>query len=163
MRPTHIFSAFFEKGLALGLAVPGLSKVLRRSFFRPERRPFSVVALFLNEAGEVLSVSRKTDHEDLGLPGGKREPGETPEEAIYWEVLEETGVEIVKMERVFLRPCKDDKPAVCFLVTAWKGEPLSLEGAAVAWVKPSRLLEPSCSFRSYNDALFAKMGIASAG
>ena len=33
------------------------------------------------------------------------------------------------------------------------------EGAKVVWVEPARLLEPSCSFRDYNRALFKHIGV----
>ena len=36
--------------------------------------PIAVLALMVNPKGEVLAVSRKTNHEDLGFPGGKPEP-----------------------------------------------------------------------------------------
>ena len=48
--------------------------------------------VILNENGEVLSVSRKHDHNDFGLVGGKVDEGETPLEAVIRETREETGL-----------------------------------------------------------------------
>lgn len=58
--------------------------------FLPDR--YAVVALVFSPEGKVLAVSRKDDPNDLGLPGGKAEDGETPFEAVVREVEEETGL-----------------------------------------------------------------------
>lgn len=41
--------------------------------------------------GFYLGVSRKDDHNDIGMPGGKSDPGETPQECALRETMEETG------------------------------------------------------------------------
>lgn len=112
----------------------------------------SVVGL-MERDGLVLAVSRKGNREDLGLPGGKIEPGESPEEALAREVMEETGVRVVLARGVFEVP-----HARVYEILAWEGEPSSQEGTAVLWVRPERLLEPQCSFRDFNRALFQSLG-----
>jgi 8-oxo-dGTP pyrophosphatase MutT (NUDIX family) len=47
-----------------------------------------------NELGEVLCVSRKPDHTQWGLPGGKVEENESLVEAVMRELQEETGYEL---------------------------------------------------------------------
>jgi 8-oxo-dGTP diphosphatase len=112
--------------------------------------------------GKILAVSRKDNHSDLGLPGGKIDPGETPEQALVRELLEEIGVRIKEFRKIFedldrvvggeRRPCR------AYLIETWEGEPVSQERAILDWVYPSRLLEPTNSFHQYNQKLFDHIG-----
>lgn len=52
-------------------------------------------SLVLIKRGDMfLGVSRKDNHSDIGLPGGKRESGESFEKCAVRETLEETGFNI---------------------------------------------------------------------
>lgn len=123
---------------------------------------FSVVGLLMRD-GKILAVSRKMDHSDLGLPGGKIDPGESPEEAIRREIWEEVGVRVGAVKPIFDHLDRveegESRPCRCFAVESWDGEPASQEGARVAWVSPNSLITSACSFRAYNRALFAHTGI----
>ena len=122
---------------------------------------FSVVGLMI-QGGQVLAVSRKDNHSDMGLPGGKIDPGETPEQALTRELLEEIGVRVKEFKVIFedldrvvggeLRPCR------AYLIETWEGEPVSQETAIINWVYPSQLLEPTNSFHQYNQKLFDHIG-----
>lgn len=58
--------------------------------------------VLLNEDGMVLTVSRKTDHNDFGLPGGKMDPEDADEKAAaIREVKEETGLDIYDLVLIF--------------------------------------------------------------
>lgn len=150
-----------KEGRDIKTALNGLAQALKdQKAGRSPQVPFAVVALFLRE-GHVLAVSRKGNTNDLGLPGGKIEFGETPEEALFREVKEETGLLVEGMLHVFTRTLENNQTVPCFLITRFSeaGSPLE-EGAWVGWVRPQRLLEESCSFRTYNLNLFRHMGLA---
>lgn len=64
-------------------------------------------AAIFNEAGLLLIV-RRASHEDQypdywELPGGKAESGETPEQAVIREILEETGLSVRAIEGEYFR------------------------------------------------------------
>lgn len=121
----------------------------------------AVGALLFNAEGEVLAISRKTDQQDFGIVGGGVEDGETEIVAFLRELWEETGVRAMHYQRVFGAVDAKGCWMVTFLVRAWKGVPHDRErkGAIVRWLPPARLLESSCSFRAYNRALFAHLGV----
>lgn len=124
--------------------------------------PGSVVALLIRPDRHVCSVSRRWKPHDLGLPGGKIEPGETPEEALRREVLEEIGVEVVQFEYVYERvDMTDGKIAWCYRIYEWwQGIPRQMEpGIFVSWETCERLLEEGCTFRDYNLGLFRSLGL----
>lgn len=63
----------------------------------------SAQVVILNKAGLVLGVSRKTNHNDFGLPGGKVDPEDKDEmAAAIREVKEETGLDIYDLQLVFV-------------------------------------------------------------
>lgn len=57
--------------------------------------------VLINEDGLICLVSRKDDHKDFSLPGGKLDDGETFEEAAIREVKEETGLDIKNLTMIF--------------------------------------------------------------
>src|ERR1035438_3102120 len=61
------------------------------------------VVIINKETGEVLGVSRKTDHNDFGLPGGKMDDVDDgdPMETAVRETREETGLTITNMQLIF--------------------------------------------------------------
>jgi 8-oxo-dGTP pyrophosphatase MutT (NUDIX family) len=54
----------------------------------------SVAAVIRDHAGDLL-LQEKASGEGWSLPAGAIEPGETPQEAIIREVMEETGLAVV--------------------------------------------------------------------
>lgn len=67
----------------------------------------AVQVVLLNEKGEVLSVSRKHDHNDAGLIGGKVDDEDKLTEGDYLkyaairETKEETGLDISNLRMIF--------------------------------------------------------------
>src|SRR5690554_1122491 len=54
-------------------------------------------AIIRDHLGRIL-FQRRSDYGDWGLPGGAMEPGETIEETMKREVLEETGLVVTEYE-----------------------------------------------------------------
>ncbi len=108
----------------------------------------SGTCVILTKGDKILGVTRKHNHNDWGLPGGKIDPGETPLQAIIRETKEETGLDISNIELVDERLFKD---RMVYLFKAdWSGEisydPIT-EGVC-NWVNWEELLEGS--FGEYN-------------
>lgn len=96
---------------------------------------YSVQAVILNDKREVLAVSRKDDHSDFGLVGGKVDPEDlNPREAMARETFEETGLRIntATMEVVF-QMHKDGYMGITYLVHNWSGEIKTNEPHIVKW------------------------------
>lgn len=139
-----------------------------------ERYPLKAACCVLtNEDGNILSVSRKTNHLDKGLPGGKCEGNETYKEAAIREVCEETGYLVTDLEPVFMADGDTGEPvssldnppvnsknkipcnAVTFVAKSHKKVSEVTEAGRVEWVKPSDIC--TGSFAKYNIALLKKM------
>lgn len=71
----------------------------------------AVCALIHGPNGGVIAVSRKDNHQSMGMIGGKVDGGETPEEALIRETYEETGLTITGYKKIFERK---DAEFICY-------------------------------------------------
>ncbi len=117
---------------------------------------YCVQAVILNDEGEVLSVSRKYNHQDAGLPGGKvdkedynRYPLDPLHAALIREVKEETGLDInINTAELIFAIHKDGYMGYTYLVKEWSGEIETDEPHVVKWTHFSEIMMGS--FGRYN-------------
>jgi 8-oxo-dGTP diphosphatase len=105
-----------------------------------------VVAAIIERAGQVLIAKRK----NLGyhplkweFPGGKVEPGETPEAAVIRELNEELGI-TARIDRELMRyeyqyPGRSRILLIFYRVVDFDGAPRNLDFEEIRWEQPGRL------------------------
>ena len=103
-----------------------------------------VVAAVIERAGRIL-IARRPAALHLGglweFPGGKRQPGETPEAALVREIREELDAAVTVGELLddveWTYPGKTVR--LLFFRCALDDEPRAAEGQEIAWVAPADL------------------------
>ncbi|MCW6559135.1 8-oxo-dGTP diphosphatase MutT [Yersinia ruckeri] len=103
------------------------------------------VGIIRNAQQEIFITQRAVNAHMAGFwefPGGKIEQGETPDAALYRELLEETG--IVVQNAIPIKTLEHHFPdrivtLMFYLVEQWQGEPFGREGQPMRWVKQSEL------------------------
>lgn len=106
-----------------------------------------VAAAMVDRDGRVLVQQRPPGTSMAGLwefPGGKLEPGETPEAALIRELAEELGIEV---DHACLAPaCFASEPLgerhlllLVYALRKWKGVPEARHATALRWVRPIEL------------------------
>jgi 8-oxo-dGTP diphosphatase len=108
---------------------------------------FVVAAAMIDETGKILLQQRPAGKAMAGLwefPGGKVEPGETPETALSREVFEELGVALnphALTPIAFASEALSDRHLVLllYLVEEWEGEPVALHATSLDWIDISAM------------------------
>jgi len=105
-----------------------------------------VVAAVIEEDGRLLVTRRQRGTHLEGcweFPGGKREPGETNEQALGREIVEELGAGVVDPREVFVSShvYPDRSVELHFFRCALGGPPRPQLGQELRWVRPADLLE----------------------
>lgn len=106
--------------------------------------PIRVVAAVIERNGKLLVCQRPAHKRHGGLwefPGGKCEPGESDEQAIQRELLEELAVSTTIVGSELLSVTDDGGEfVIVFMEVEIEGIPKSLEHDALAWAAPAELL-----------------------
>lgn len=126
-------------------------KVNNLSAFSPGKPPkidlVVVAAALVDRDGRLLVQQRPEGLSMAGLwefPGGKVEPGETPEQALIRELAEELGIDV---EQACLAPAcfasdmLGDRHLLLLLYVCrkWQGTPVAQHASALRWVRPVEL------------------------
>ena len=104
-----------------------------------------VVAGVIRDARGRVLLARRTSGRDLAglweFPGGKIEPGETPEAALARELTEELGIRAVAGEPVIRVPQRypDKRLVLDVRHVQFTGTPKGLDGQALVWSPPEKL------------------------
>src|SRR5437773_8765154 len=114
-------------------------------------RPIVLVAAvaLIDADGRVLLAERPEGKHLAGLwefPGGKVQPGETPEVALIRELAEELGIDVVASCLAPFTFASHAYPEFHLLMPLyvcrkWSGIVIAQEGQRLAWVQPARLGE----------------------
>ena len=112
------------------------------------RRPIHVVAGVITDVRGRVLLARRTRGRDLAgfweFPGGKVDPGETPEQALARELAEELGIEATVGEPVIAVPHRYPHKRIVLdvrRIAAWRGVAKGLDGQALAWAPPAKLAD----------------------
>ncbi|WP_460732448.1 Nudix family hydrolase [Lysobacter tyrosinilyticus] len=111
-------------------------------------RMIEVVAGVIRDHRGRILLARRTEGRDLAglweFPGGKHEPDETPEAALKRELREELGIEVELGAPLIRVPQAYPHKRLCLdvhEVRSWSGTMRGLEGQALAWVPPHKLVD----------------------
>ncbi len=113
----------------------------------------AAMALIMN-GEKVLTVSRKDNPNDRGLPGGKCEDWETFKECVVREVKEETGLDVFVVRFLFSREEKEfeGRTYLCLPIIGSSVEIETKEAGVVKWGDWQELFDGS--FGGYNKELY---------
>ena len=128
----------------------------------------TVVAAVIERDGRILICQRSADGPHplkWEFPGGKLDPGETPQAALERELEEELGIkariggEITRYE--YRYPEKNPILLIFYRVVDFDGEPVNHIFQQIAWAKPTEL--PTYDFLEGDRDFIAKTWLAADG
>ena len=109
--------------------------------------PLIVVAAVVERDGKIMLCQRRPDvHNGLKweFPGGKIEPGETPEAALARELREELAVDATVgrvRDAILYRYPDRDVLVLFYQCSIPSGEPTPVDCNAIAWAAPGELTQ----------------------
>ena len=114
----------------------------------PTKTTLTVVAAALVDRDGRLLVQQRPEGKPMAglweFPGGKIEPGETPELALIRELGEELGIDVdhaCLAPACFASDTLGDKHLLLLLYVCrkWRGTPVPQHASALRWVRPVEL------------------------
>ena len=143
--PEQGFNAVFE---ALGFSAEGTLEWSKWAEIRASRKSVLVVAAALIDVDGRVLLARRPEGKAMGgqweFPGGKIDPGETPEQALIRELKEELGIDVTESCLAPLAFASHDYDHFHLLmplyaIRQWRGRPEAREGQTLAWVSKDKL------------------------
>ena len=126
----------------------------------PNEKSKTAVCVLLEKDGTFLSVTRKDDPTDFGLPGGKLDYGETLIQCAIRESLEETGYHLnINPNNPFMKVDKNGMFTITFLASfkeETRESTSSEETGLVSFVNKETLCNGS--FGEYNEDMLNHFG-----
>lgn len=107
----------------------------------------AVAAALVDADGRVLVATRPPGKAEAGrweFPGGKIDPGESPEAALVRELAEELGIDTSASCLAPAGFASHDTGTVhlvllLFVCRRWRGTPVAREGQTLRWCRPAEL------------------------
>ena len=117
----------------------------------------AVQVILINPEGLILAVSRKDNHNNFGLIGGKVDPEDNDDikAAAIRETKEETGLDIYNL-RIVYSTFWDTRMQYTFLAD-YKGDIKTSEPHIVKWVPFSKVIEGS--FGDFNKRVWNELAL----
>ena len=143
--PEQGFSAVFA---ALGFASDLTLTRAKWAEIRASRKHVLVVAAALIDADGRVLLARRPEGKSMAgqweFPGGKIDPGETPEQALIRELKEELGIDVTESCLAAIAFVSHDYDHFHLLmplyaIRQWRGRPVAREGQTLAWASKDRL------------------------
>lgn len=124
-----------------------VNKILHPENALPMNLLLVSAAALVDDQGRILVQQRSHGRSMAGLwefPGGKVEPGETPEHALVRELHEELGIDVdpdMLSPAVFgSEPLGDSHLLLLlYLCREWRGTPAALDADGLQWILPGDL------------------------
>ena len=110
---------------------------------------YASVIICIDKEGSVLILKRSpavgTYSNHWCFPGGRIDPGETPESAAVRELKEETSLVAKEKNLVYFHSLNKGEKEICFFLTQkWSGSvEIDWESSDFLWVTPSEIRNPS--------------------
>ncbi len=117
---------------------------------RPGKPLLLVAACALVDTDNRVLLARRPEGKKMAglweFPGGKLNPGETPEQAVIRELREELGIDVAQACLAPFAFASHDYTRFhllmpLFLCRRWQGQPAGLEGQMLVWVRPAKLTD----------------------
>ncbi|MCH7999280.1 MAG: NUDIX domain-containing protein [Chloroflexi bacterium] len=120
---------------------------------------YAAIRAHVIRPGRILLGRRASTDERWTTFGGKPESGESPEETLRRELIEELGIDVLEFKRLPDRDTTWDGEAArvaVFAVTSWRGKPRNRarhEHSAIAWFRREELKSLPMSEQAYSEAI----------